>query len=412
MTANQEPKSPSEDTNLYTTEIEPLLQPHRAVVKIDQKELRKRFNEFFSVHEDGMVAHYKVKGQKLKGGKVKSARKILEGQLGVNNMYVDVLNQILQEQLTDVFFVEGCRVANFEEKDKPEAALVAKFYYSPELELLEGAEISYECENPVRQSEDGAWADKCKELQQKHKYTEEYTAASLDTDDLEVLIDLIVSDDKYTLRRKWIELVFLPSALQTEIKAHAVGDLFETKYQAHALQNNPPDDLEDKVAELDAHVKIYEVRKVIRPDVDDALAVKEEFESLELLKTQFQVDFDEYTERARGGVAFNHIVNQIIGGSKLPHIPDVIIEREMQTRLAEHMAGCRDGEKQAMMIMGVDNREDMEKKIRAQVIQEILSGLAARKYAAMHELPVKEQVLVDHMVNEIEWQEREEVKDA
>jgi len=351
------------------------------------------------------VAHYKVKGQKVKGGKIKHSQRILENQLGVNNIYVDVLHQILQESLDDVFFVEGFRVSNFEEKDAetgkliPDASLVAKFYYSPELELT--GDLDYTCENPVRQAEDDAWTDRCTELQQKHKRTEDYTEASLDVDNLEVLIDLIVTDDKYTLRRKWIEMAHLPSSIQKEIKQHAKGDLFETKYQVPT---------QGKLTELDAHIKVYDVRTIIRPDVDDELAKLEDFESLEQLKAQFQADFDEYTERARKGVAFNHVVNQIIANSKLPHIPDVIIEREMQGRLTEHLARCGKDAAKAMAVVGVTTQDEMEKKFRASVIQEILSGIAARKYAQMHDLPVKEQTLVDHMVDEIEWTDKKEVE--
>jgi len=353
-----------------------------------------------------MVDHYKVKGQKSKGGKIKSAQKILEGQLGINNLYVDVLYQVLQEYLADAFFVEGCRVSDFEAKDKdtgkmlPEAALVAKFYYSPELELT--GDIDLTCENPVRQPEDDAWVDRCTELQHKHKRTEDYPGPSLDANNLEVLIDLIVSDDKYTLRRKWIAMANLPSSLQTDIKQHAVGDLFETKYQVPT---------QGKPTELDAHIKVYEAHTLVMPDVDDELAKLEEFESLEMLKAQFQVDFDEYTERARKNVAFGHMVNQIIANSKVPHIPEVIIDRQMQERLAEHLARCGKDAKKAMAVVGVTTQDKMEEKFRAVVIQEMLSGIAARKYAQLYDLPVKEQTLVDHMVNEIEWVDKEEVKD-
>jgi len=409
MSENLEQNSQSESTAptevpeavKYQVEIEPLLQPHRAVLSIEHKDLRARFNDFFHVHEDKMVAHFKVKGQKAKNGKVRRAQKILESNLGVNNMYVDVMHQLLYEQITDIFFLEGFRLTDFEDKDKPKASIVAKFFYAPDLELV--GDINYECENPVRQPEADAWADRCRELQHKHKYNEEYTDTSLDVDNLEVLIDLIVSDDKYTLRRKWIELAHLPQALQTEVKAHVVGDLFETKYQAHDLT-------ESKAKELDAHVKIYEARKLVRPEIDDELAKKEEFESVDQLKAQFQVDFDEYTERAKSGVAFNHVVNAIIAVCKLPHIPDMMIAREMQQRLDEHLQRCRGDKKMAMAVLGVSKPEDMETQFRARVIQEILSGLAARKYAQIHDLPVKENILVDHMLNQVEWVERKEEK--
>ena len=404
MTETQEQSSPSEDTK-YQVEIEALLQPHRAVVKVEHEELRKRFNDFFFVHEDQMVAKFKVKGQKTKGGKIKKAQKILESHLGVNNMYVDVLYQVMEEQVPDIFFLEGLRVVDFEDKKKPEASIVAKFFYAPDLELT--GEINYTCNSPVQQPEADAWADRCKELQQKHKYTEEYKESSLDIDNLEVLIDLIVSDDQYTLRRKWLELSYLPTTLQAEIKKHAVGDLFETKYLVPGLPKKD-EQAKEKTKELDAHIKIYDVRKVVRPEIGDDLAKKEEFESLEHLKAQFQVDFDEYTERARSGVAFNHVVNQIIAVSKLPHIPETMIARETQQRMEEHLQRCRGDEKMAMAVLGVSEPEDIEKQFRARVIQEILAGLAARKYAQVYDLPVKEQILVDHMVNQIEWVEQED----
>lgn len=379
-------------------------------IKLDHKELRKRFNDFFFAREDTLVERYKVKGQKLKGGKVKNARKILESQLGVNKMYVEVLGQILQEQIDDLLFLEGQRLVDFEDKEKPEALLVAHFYYSPDLVMT--GDIDYTCENPVRQSEEDAWADRCKELQHKHKYNEAYTEESLDVEGLEVLIDLIVSDDRYTLRRKWIELAHLPKSLQTEIKAHKAGDLFETKYQAHTLQGLSPEGEDPKdITELDAHVKIYDVRRLIRPDIDDDLAVKEKFESLEQLKAQFQVDFDEYTERARKGVAYNHIVNQVVAASKIPQLPDSMVDREMRAQLAEHLERCHKDEQLAMKVVGASNRKDMEKQFRHRVIQEIVAGLAAKKYAKIHGMPVKEELLVDHMTNEIEWVEKKEETD-
>jgi len=396
MTDNQEPKSQSEDTK-FPMEIEALLQPHRAIIQIPTSELRKRFDDFFHAYEAVLVAKYKVKGRRGKGGKVKNAKKILEKQLGVNNLYHDVLAQVLRDNLPEVFFVEGFRLSDFSD-DEETAPLVAKFYYYPELEL--NGDIDYVCENPVMQDEEAAWEDRCRELQHQHKYNEEYTEDSLDADNLEVLLDLIVSDDQYTLRRKWLELTHLPSSLQEEIRKHKKGDLFETKYLAPNLSGG------DGADELDAHIKIYDVRTLIRPEVDDELAKKAGFDSLQLLRNQFQADYDQYVEQAQAGVAFDHIVEEMLGKCKLPQIPNSIIEQNAESRLSEHLRRCKDDKQMAMKVVGVSKWGELEAKFRASVIHDILRDLAARKYAEMHDLPVKEKILMDHMVSQIEWVER------
>lgn len=411
MTENQEQRSQSSHM-IVNSEIEPLLQPQRAVITLNLVELHKKFDEFFQANETAITAMYKgkIKGQKVKGGKVKNAQKILESQLGVNSMYAEVLHQLIHTAIPDVFFIEGCKLFNSDAENEGVAKLVTLFYYTPDLELLE--DIKYVCESPVQQAEEDAWVDRCIELKQAHKTTEPYNKEDLNIENLEVLIDLIVTDDKYTLRRTWIELDHLPAKLRKCIKQHKKGDLFETKYQAQGLAAVDKDKDKDQVVELGAHIKIYDVRKLVYPEIGDALAKLEKFDNLEQFRTQFQVDYDEYLEQAKQGIVYNYIVNEIVEKSKLPYLPDVMIRRNAQAWQAMHLARCQDNEQQAIMVLGAKTAEEMGGYFRTYAIQKLLADSAARKYAKIHNLPFTENILIDHMMNEIEWIDKKEEKNA
>jgi hypothetical protein len=396
MTENRELRSQSENTN-FQVEVEPLLQPHRATITAPKAELRKRFDDYFHVHEAEFIKQYDIKGQKIKGGKIKNAQKILEGSVDVNSLYPEVLHQCLTEHIEDVFFIEGFRVLDFDDDRTEECRIVAKIFYYPKLEMT--GEIDYSCPTPVKQSEEAAWEDKCKELQHKHKYTEEYESDDLTEDGLEVLLDLIVSDDKHTLRRKWLELSHLPSSLQEEIKKAKKGDMFQTKYSVFDVED---EDVEK--TELDATVKIYDARKVIRPEVDDELAKKEDFESLEQLRNQFAADFDEYLENAKRAAAADHIIFQITHKSQVPHLPEIMLERRA-SELVDMFVQRFGNAENAMAAGQVESLDELATKLRPRVIADILSMLAFRHYAEMHSLPIKEKVILDHLVDSIEWKE-------
>jgi FKBP-type peptidyl-prolyl cis-trans isomerase (trigger factor) len=405
---NLEQKSKSEDTCLkteYKVEIEGLPQPYRAFIDVPYADLRQKFDEFYKAHEFEFLKKYPVKGKKSKNGKIKQAQKMLEGSVGVRTLYMDVLSDIIIENVENIMFLEGVNLLSFE-PDK-ECKILAVYYYYPRLEIIH--DVDYTCDTPVRQTEEQAWEDRKKELAFKHKIYKDWELDKIEPA-CDVLLDVIASsdgqpNDEVSFRGKWVIAENLPTALKDAIIAHRKGDLFELSYEVPKVGT-------DEKIKVDAHVKIHAVRELILPEIDDDLAQVEKFENLEHLRRQFSTEYEEYVERAKESVAFNHIIDQFMRCSKHPELPDSYLRVNTQQRIDQHIRQCGNDKDKAIAVTGSKTEDEMYRKFRFYTIQETYKLLVMREFAFLHNIASDDPVLVNEMVSAIDWRSHEEANMA
>lgn len=393
---NPELKSSSEDT-LYPVQTEALLQPWRSIIEVPYKVLRDKFDEHFEANKTEIVNTHGIHGKKGKNGKIQKNALAYEEKVGYTALYYDILMDIVSKHVKDPFFIDGVALADFS-PDRETAHLVVLYFNYPTLDLH--SEPDYHCPNPVKQDEAGAWADKVKELQSKFRELTDYTGTGLPEENAELLLDIISSRDgkpfpSFTFRRRFFSLEQLPKTFRAVLEGHNVGDLFEVDYEVPDLQN------EGGRAMLHSHIKIYECKTITYPEMNDDLAVKAGFESLEMLRNQFTVDYDEYVQRAKKSVAIDHVINQMISHSKLPQLPESCVFSNAKARMYEHIASCNNDMKQAMATCGAKNEEEMVKRFRSIVVREILQQLALRKYAEINNMDHMSPDLIDHVIDSV-----------
>lgn len=368
------------------------------MIDIPYTDLRAKFDEYFEANKNDIIQTYGIKGKKTANGKIPKDALTYEKRLGETTLYYDILTGIVAKHLDDLFFIEGVNLVNFKEGEET-AHLVALFFRYPKLELL--SDVDYTCTDPVKQDEAGAWADRMSEIQNKFRVLEDYMEKAVPTENAELLVDIISSQDgkpfpSYTFRRRWFNVNQLPKTLLETLGAHEVGDLFETTLDL-------PDIYSGATKAVQMHVKVYEAKLIKLPEVNDALAVQAGFESLEMLKNQFRVEFDEYVLRARKNAAIDHVINQLLQHSKLPQLPENCVFSNANLRMREHLEQYGGDKKRASLAVGAKTEDEMVHVFRRIVVKDILQQIALRKYAEIAGLSLDDPGLIDHMIEHVNF---------
>jgi len=405
---NQEQKSQSETTvdleQPYVASLEPLPSPYRAVIEFSSKKLRKLFDDYWRENEVDILAKYPVQAKKEKGGKVPTAKKLLENNIPLNKLYAQVLFDVVIDTVDSVFYVEYVNLANFVKNDVSEITSV--FYTYPELELQEP--ISYEVKPAFDYDPDTQWEQRKLVLQHKHKKT-----APCDDEEVKenhsILLDIHASCEgephaEGTFHRQWVEWKMLNvPKLKEELLQHKKGDLFEISYE---LDPTKAPDMEGKT--IDAHVKIYELQTVEYPEIDDEIAKKEGFDSIAELEKIFREEYENYISQARKALVADHMINEILTKSKIPLLPAKWVQFATENIIEQNSLQFGGDRKKLMNAVGATTEERLHEIFKAQAHREALTILAVRKYADMHGLDRPEEDNEDifrHMMDHVEWVE-------
>jgi len=407
---NQEQKSQSENTLLeepLVLSVEPLPSPYKAVIELSFDVLREKFDEYWRENEVDTLAKYPVHAKKEKGGKVPTAKKLLENNVPLNKLYARVLFDVLRDSVADVFFVEHVGLNNF--KKGQNAEITGIFYTYPELELEEP--ISYKVKRVFSQDANEQWENRKLELQHKYKVKTPYEGEDI-REDHDILMDIHAScegepHEQGTFHRQWVEwkLLNIPK-LKEELLKHKKGDLFEISYE---LDPKKAPEMEGKTVE--AQVKIYELQTVEYPEVDDSLAKQESFDSLEELEKTFKEEYARYMQQAEKSVIADHLINEILTKSRIPLLPTNWVKSALNTIIEQNIMQFGGDKEKLMNAVGATTEERLHEIFKAQVHRDALQILAVRKYADMHKLDVPEEDNEDifrHMMDHVEWVEEDD----
>lgn len=402
MSENQEQKSQSEDTILDPV-IEPMAQPHRIIVSVPYDEIREGFDKFWSEHEEDIIKKFKIKGRKLKGGKVKDAQKIAESNIGIRKLYTPVLIEKIHDKIKDVLFVEDV-AGMVDEGNENIFKVYGRFYYTPKITLEKDPD--FKVLKQFNEDIEAMYQRRLEDLQRKYRVVQEYQGEDI-KEDHNVLIDIIASCeekpyDRGTSRNTYIHMSYFPEEIKTAIMEHKKGDLFEASY---VMDKRDPE-LEGKT--VNVHIKIYDVQEIIYPEINDDLVKEENFESLEKFHEKFIEDYTNYLDNSKRGMVMEHVITDILTDLHHPEVPQCWLDANVasfERNILQKFQGDKD---RMMMSLRANDKDELYNLLKGEVLRDLVRVMALRAYADYYELdPKDDDNILDHMLERVEWIEPE-----
>lgn len=394
---SQEQKSPSEDISIDPI-IEPMAQPHRVIIPVPYDEIRESFDEFWAENEDAIINKFKVKGRKLKGGKMKDAQSIAENNIGFRQLYTPVFVNKIHDNIKDVLFVEDVE-GKIDPDNEKVFNIYGKFYYTPQIVL--DKDPDFNVEKRFNDNVEEMYESRLEDLKRKYRTIQDYEG-DIQVDH-SILVDIISSCDgepydRGTARGKPFVVKDLPEAMRDAILEHKKEDLFEVSYVADG--RDP--EMEGKT--INSHIKIYNVQEIILPEINDELIKEENFENMEEFRAKFEEDYNNYLENSKKSIVMDHIVTDIVSGLHHPEVPQVWINANIKS-MKRHVIETYQGSKErAMAAMRVDKEEDMDTLLKGEVLRDLVRVMAIRAYSTYYDLDSEDDdAILDHMMENVRW---------
>lgn len=386
---------------------------YRVVINVQNKELRLLFDGYWKENEAQISARLNIKGRKGKGGKQKSAQKIAESSVKPHVLYMGAIPNFLHSYLKNILFIESIEISQFnDEAPEEEAQVLALVYFFPELALKSGLNENFFLRMPesskVEINEEQEWTNRQQELKSKHIAYKPVEGDLKETH--QALLDVIASsesgpEDRLTFRGKWQGLQYPPKAVKAAILEHKIGDLFECEYEVPVSA--------DEMKKIRSMIKIYDTREGVFPEIDDELAKKEGFESVEKMKESFMERYRDHVSNQQRAMIAEHVIHQILMNSTFSPFPLPWL-RESLRRATEYYRNQVKDESKLFSMFGVKNMAQFEDQLKGELYRETLQQIALKFYAKTFNLDDSNQdVIFDDMVKRVEWvpEEKEEIKE-
>lgn len=395
--------------------ITPLAPPYQVMIPFHYEFLEKKFGEYWKENEEALIANFKVKGKKTKGGKQPNARAMVEKKVPIDKLYAQVLFNLIEENVDrDIMFIEGFKL--FDYSPDGNTHMVAILYFTPDLVM--GDEIDFKCIRTGIPTEEKEWENRCKELQRQHRTLTKVEGENIKIQsEHNVLMDMLVKVDgkeydKASLKGQWleIEVIRIPE-LKDALLQHECGDQFEVDFKI------PVQDPTHGGEAAIGTITVYELQKIEYPDIDDGLAKDADFESLAKFREKFSEDFGKYLENAERARATDHVLNQIMRGSKVPPVPQEWLDKSIDNMIKEHMKHYPDDRKKAMQAVGIDikaadSEAQFYDRFRGNVYREYMQSLAVRHYGKLYGVEPGTDEMFKDILSRIDWLEEVEVPDV
>lgn len=363
--------------------FKPLATPFQADIEFDYEELRKELDEVWKENEQHFIKKYGIKAKTVKGGYSPAAQKMAEKRIGVITLYSQhILNKCLdriKEEESDIFFAENIDLVKFSKEDN--AQVRVKVYLYPKLKF--DKELEHEIKDPVEGSVEEFIEGRIAEIRYEHKSLIDSEVVDKNS---RVLLDIIEST-KNSVRGIWYDFEEVPESIRKELEGKKKGDQFDIEQ-----------------GDLVTVVKIHDVKEIVLPDFDDELAEISGFESVEKLKEISNNQFDTYKENARLSAVVSHYVEQIMLNSTYGPIPQVFLDRSVESMKKQHIDHFGGDKEKAYQAIGVSSEDEMYNKLVGTTMRDIAQKIALNKYADLHELDREDMLSIQkHMLSSAKW---------
>lgn len=374
---------------------------YRVVINIPNKELRSRFDAYWAKNGDDISKKLNVKGRKGKGGKQSSAQKIAESAVNPRILYLGAMPDLLNEYFKDILFIESLEIYQFED-DKPEedAQVLALLYFYPEIHRDGPINMKLDKSNKVEIEEEKEWENRQREIKAKNI---EYKPVEGDlTADHECMMDLLASvdgkpEEAMSFRKQWRGLKYLPKGLQDEIIKHKVGDLFEYDF------------VMGEVKTVHYMIKLYDAREGVLPEVTEELAKKEGFDSIEKMKENFLLRYNNYVETQMKQVVAENIIHGIMMSSTFDPFPLIWVKENIARAIEHYKDRVKGDEAKLLAMFGAKDMSQVEDNLKSELYRDTLQRMALKYYAKEFKVGTEEpNAIIDHMLANVEWIEKVE----
>lgn len=406
--AEEEKRSAEDEAVQKEILIEPLPQEYRATIPFSRDEINPLMEEYWKTHEEILLKRFPVKAKKRKGGKSLKGRKLLEDTIPAEKLYAEVFANYAVSKLDDVFFLKGIHIPHI---DGNCGTVLAFFFKNPRLDIYQDFELNHEIEHEPWPTADSQWEVRLRDAQNKGRTIKDSEDEEV-KEYHEVLMDVIASHegsplDEGTFRREWREWKTLVAPMKELLLGRKKGELFETSFVM-------PDHIEGMGGKkVDAHIKIYELRDIEYPQVDNELAKDEGFDNLDAFREQFDKEYAAYIQDAKRGLAVDHYINQIRSLAKIPMVPADWVNAQVEGLLTQNLQRFNNSESRMCMAFGAKSLDQVRHMMKGRVFDDLLSKLAVETYTRIFNLENPEvEAVFNDMVDRVIWKEKADEKEA
>ena len=375
-------------------EIQPYATAYRIKVPIKYGDLRKKFNTFWKENKKALRKQFDIPDKKKGGKDSKEAQKALESNLGVEKLYHVLLCDYIIDKKPNVLFVEEIDIKNFEPGKI--TSVEAKIYEIPKVEMTGEINMDIDMSNFKVKDEDEAWKKRVEDLRQK--YRDEVPHDGSLNENCNVVIDIISSKDGMphpglTITRKGIDIqsIIGTPAIKEAILSHKKGDRFEVTMK------------DEKESIIVSQIMIWDSFKVSFPEVNDELAKKDGFDSLDDMKETYITNIRNSVNELRKNYIVQRVCKSIINNMEFTSIPEPWINAKATATIQKHVKDFGSLEK-AISTIGVIDEEQLVEMFRAQSMTELIQFMALKKYAELNDIHLVKNnmvVVADHMMENV-----------
>lgn len=401
MTDKNDAKLKLEDMNeikkdQYKLSIGPLSTPYRAVFEdLSYDDFKLKFDKYWDENKVNIINKFKAK---IRNKKSKLQRQVVENTIGIKKLYTDIFIDWINDKIDNILFIEELSIFGFENKLNGERKpiIMIVFYYTPEITI--DKDIDFKLKNNRKGISEEKQLDNYLNITLMNKYRIETNHKGDIIDDCcKVQVDIISKVDGdlvegLTKYKEWIDLTNFPNIkLREEIINHKKNDIFDVEWET---SNNKL---------VKAQITIHDIKSIKFPDIDDALARREGFNDLELLKENFLKDYRKIIKNNNEELAKGHIINQVFREYEIPPFP----ERWLQILAKDSMnAFIKDNNKNLKAVMqsvGAKDKDELLKMFKSQIHRDFVQKMIIRAYIKKFNLENDEKNFLQHVMNNIEW---------
>lgn len=154
----------------------------------------------------------------------------------------------------------------------------------------------------------------------------------------------------------------------------------------------PKEDLRGKKAEVE--VTAHAVQQRIIPVIDDEFAKNlGKFKNLQNLKDELKKNIGKELEQKEKDRFLGELAEKLADSSTFAHVPDVLVEKEIEQRLQE-LAQMLSLQKKTMDQYLADNKKTLDQvkaEMREEALKHVKVGLAMRAFAKMHNITATDE---------------------
>jgi len=385
---NLEQKSKSEDIKDESVELKPYATAFRVSVNIKYGDLRKKFNSYWKEHKKSLRKKFGIVDKNVKS---KEAQKMIENNIGIEKLYSTVITDYVMDKLPAVLFVEEIEVKNFEPGET--VIINAKIYEIPKVELNDGINMEVNMSNfKVRDPKENL-KKRIDDIVNKYRKEVPYEGAL--NDNCNVVVDIISSKDgmpfpQMTITRKGIDIknIIDTPKIKEAIIAHKKGDKFEVHTE------------DEQNSKIITQIKIWDSFKIELPEVNDDLAIKEGYSSLDELKKSYLGNLEEHVNKLKNDYVVNKICKNIINSMEFTAIPEPWLEAKSRATLYKHVNEMG-GLDKALDIIGAESEQQVIEMFKAQAMTELVQFMALKKYAEINNINTNKnnmQPIAEHII--------------